>query len=300
MKNFYSYIIGKIEKDNPMHAKKLAGSLSGFDDSYRQKFELFFHRYEQMLLKQNSTLNKAIEDYLRFCSDMMYEQINFIQTGKYSNTSFEEVNRNVYNKPEVMNYHMHGLLVSQFLWAHHYATFRFFSKLVLKYASSAKNIMEVGGGHGLYTNEILSQFKPPFSYSMVDISESSIALSKSFVDNNLIKYYLQDIYTFLPAEKFDFIVMGEVLEHVEDPISLMQKLHELGTADAIAFISTPCNAPSIDHIYLFRNSEEVKNVFSAAGWEVIEDIEVYSETKKVSKKPIPIPMMYAAFIKKIK
>jgi 2-polyprenyl-3-methyl-5-hydroxy-6-metoxy-1,4-benzoquinol methylase len=298
MSNYYNYILDKVEAVNPIHAKKLRSLTSEFDDTYKSKFEIFFGRYEIILKQQNLSLDFAIESYLRFCSDMVYEQIRFIQTGEYSNKSFEEVNKNVYDNPDVMNYHMHGLLVSQFLWSHHYQTFRFFSKNIQSFAGDGKNILEIGGGHGLYTNELLDQFKHDFIFNMVDISESSIALSKSFVLSEKVNYYLEDIYKYNTETKFDFIIMGEVLEHVEDPVSLMIKLHNLGTKDVKAFISTPCNAPSIDHIYLFKNSEDVRKIFDLSGWKVITDNSVYSESKKSKSLVMPVPMMYAAFIEK--
>lgn len=299
MTNYYKYVLDKIEKANPMHAKKLRKSYLEIDELYKENFELFFKRYEKVLAESNLDLDYSINSYLRFCADMLNEQINFLTTGQYSNTSFDEVNRNVYNNPEVMNYHMHGLLVSQFLWLHHYKTLRFFSKEINHYAEDSKNILEVGGGHGLYTNETLLSLKQGFTFDMVDISESSISMSKALVQSNIVNYHLTDIYAFTPLVKYDFIIMGEVLEHVEDPIMLMKKLNSLGTKDAKAFITTPCNAPSIDHIYLFKNSEDVKSIFRSSGWKVLEDYEVYSENvKELHNKSITVPMLYSAFIQK--
>ena len=156
---YFDYIMHKIEQDNPMHAKKLKNSLAVFDENYRADFEIFFKKYEGMIAANGLAFDYAIESYLRFCSDMVFEQIAFIRTGKYSNTSFDEVNEKVYANPEVMEYHMHGLLVSQFLWAHHYNIFLFFKHNLERFAGTAKQVLEIGGGHGLYTNEILQQLR---------------------------------------------------------------------------------------------------------------------------------------------
>lgn len=51
---------------------------------------------------------------------MLEERLAFIRKGTYSNTSFEEVEKNVYATPEVMSYHMHGLVLAQFLWFDQY------------------------------------------------------------------------------------------------------------------------------------------------------------------------------------
>ena len=68
--------------------------------------------------------------------------------------------------------------------------------------------------------------------------------------------------------KFDFLVMGEVLEHVEDPLEFLKKLKALSKEEAQVFITTCCNAPAVDHIYLFSNTNEVRTLCESAGFTV--------------------------------
>jgi trans-aconitate methyltransferase len=92
--------------------------------------------------------------------------------------------------------------------------------------------------------------------------------------------------------------MGEVIEHVEDPVALLNKLKELLAPNGVIFMTTPTNAPSIDHIYLFRNALEVIDVIHEAGLEVIEDIKVYAEDlpEEMAIK-LKVTMMYGCFLK---
>ena len=296
---YLNKILDYIDEQNPMHYKKLKKNIAFDNEEYVARAEAFFSNYEQLLHKEGKDLPFALECYLRVCEDVIDEQLRFVETGKYSCTSFDEVNKRVYGNPEVMSYYMHGLLVTQYLWAHHYDILQFFFKNFSAFTADIKNVLEVGGGHGLFTNEVINQLSEGYTYTMVDISETSIEMSKEFVKSGHVDYILQDVYQFESEQKFDFIIMGEVLEHLEDPLGIMKKLHSLGTDNATAFITAPCNSPAIDHIYLFRNPNEIIQLFNEAGWEVVKDLIVSSEKKKPNAVDDPlIPVMYAAFLRK--
>jgi len=294
-------ILDYIDEQNPMHYKKLKKNIAFNNDEYVARAEAFFSNYEALLKKENKDLPFAIDCYLRVCEDVIDEQLRFTETGNYSCSSFDEVNKRVYGNPEVMSYYMHGLLMSQYLWAHHYEILHFFFTNFSKFSGGVNYVLEVGGGHGLFTNEVISQLQPGYDYTMVDISETSIEMSKAFVKSEAVNYILQDVYKYETGKKFDFIIMGEVLEHLEDPLGIMKKLHSLGADDVTAFITAPCNSPAIDHIYLFRNPGEIISLVNEAGWEVALDLRVSSEAKKPDVYDDPlIPVMYAAFLKKKK
>lgn len=296
---YLNKILDYIDEQNPMHYKKLKKNIAFDNEEYVARAEAFFSNYEQLLHKEGKDLPFALDCYLRVCEDVIDEQLRFVETGKYSCTSFDEVNKRVYGNPEVMSYYMHGLLVTQYLWAHHYDILQFFFKNFSAFTADIKNVLEVGGGHGLFTNEVINQLSEGYTYTMVDISETSIEMSKEFVKSGHVDYILQDVYQFESEQKFDFIIMGEVLEHLEDPLGIMKKLHSLGTDNATAFITAPCNSPAIDHIYLFRNPNEIIQLFNEAGWEVVKDLIVSSEKKKPNAVDDPlIPVMYAAFLRK--
>jgi ubiquinone/menaquinone biosynthesis C-methylase UbiE len=232
-------------------------------------------------------------------SDMLDERLKFIRKGKYSNTSFEDVEKRIYGNPEIMTYHMHGLVLAQFLWFDQYERLLFFSKNLKKHHNNIQKYLEIGGGHGLYINEAISLIPETNQFDLVDISQSSLDLACGIINNDKISYFLKNIFDFPDDKKYDFITMGEVLEHVEDPLSLLQKIAKLLLKDGVCYITTPINAPMIDHIYLFNNEDEIRDLFKKANFEIIEEKIVISEkiTEKQASK-YKVPVMYAAFIKK--
>lgn len=291
-------ILDKVMEINPLHGKKLRRNIKSQDATYFEHCGEFLDKYENYLTSINRTLDFGIESYCRMIDDFMYEQLRFQESGKYSNTSFDEVNQRVYNNPEVMEYFMNGLLLSQILWKHHYTMFSFFSERFHTYAHSAKSYLEVGGGHGLFISEAIRVLGTQSHFSLLDISPTSLEVSRHFVGDKSVTYILSDIFAFNSPEKYDFISMGEVLEHVENPVALLEKLKSLLQPNGVIFMTTPTNAPSIDHIYLFKNATDIREIISEAGLEVCEEIGIYAEDLPEEMAiELKITMMYGAFIK---
>lgn len=293
------YIIEQIGNKNPLHCKKLKKSLNQFDDEYGQRADCFLDKYSRVLANNNQTLDFAIECYLKMLADFNYEAIRFVETGEYSNKSFKDVNEKIYANPEIMEYHMHGLLLSQFLWAHHYKIFLFFQDIIKSNKIKITNYLEIGAGHGLYVSEAVAILGEEIEYTVVDISETSIELAKKMINKSSIKYIQTDALVYSPCQKYNFIAMGEVLEHVEEPAELLKKVFSLLNEEGKLFITVPANAPAIDHIYLFRNADEIRTVIKDVGFKIDSDINVYAEdvSREVAER-FKVPLMYAGVLSK--
>lgn len=295
----FKNVLSKIEILDPLHYKKIKKDLEGLDDKFYEKADSFMDRFTNYLSLKHKTIDYGLDCYLKMIADVRVETMYFARTGEYTSKSFDEVNKRVYNNPEVMEYYMNGLLLSQFLWGHHYTILNYFSDNLLKYKSNIHDYLEMGGGHGLYISQAISLLSADTSFELIDISPTSLEVCKSLVDNDRVKYILSDIFQVEQEKKYDFITMGEVMEHVEDPVALLKKLGEMLKENGTIFITTPTNAPAIDHIYLFRNAEDIRNVIEEAGFRAVDEIGVYSE--KVSKEraeKFKVAMLYAAFITK--
>jgi 2-polyprenyl-3-methyl-5-hydroxy-6-metoxy-1,4-benzoquinol methylase len=292
-------ICAKIERLNPVHAKKLNANLKKYDDLYFTRANEFLSKYLAFLANQNRTIDFAIDCYLRMLADVAVETINFRETGKYTSSTFAEVNKRVYGDPSVMEYYMHGLLLSQFLWRHHYQILNYFISTLPQYRNGAKKYLEIGAGHGLYLYTALTIFDKKTLFDVVDISPTSIELAKQFVENERVHFVLQDIFESGNSVHYDFITMGEVLEHMEDPVKLLKRVRELLSPDGTAFITTPTNAPAIDHIHLFRNAEDIRSAVSQAGLRITSESSFYAEdvSEEVAEE-LKITLMYGAFLKR--
>lgn len=299
MKSKIEYIVERICEQNPLHSKKIKKTIKQFDEDYFSRSNTFLNKYIVLLEDNGKTLDYAIDCYLQMIADVYYESVQFMRSGQYTSTSFEEVNKRVYNNPKVMEYYMHGLVLSQFLWSHHYEILLYFNKSISNNIGQIKNYLEIGGGHGLYISEAIEIIGNQANYDLVDISPSSLDISKKMIGNKNVNFYLKDVFEYFPEKKYNWITMGEVLEHVEDPIKLLQKLHSLLDDKGKAFITTPTNAPAIDHIYLFKNAQDIRDVINAAGFKIDKEECIFSEDlpKELLEKH-KISMMYIGVISK--
>ena len=293
-------IIEYIDERNPVHTRKLKKTLLALGEDYEQRAEAFLTKYEGLLSEAGKDLNYAVDCYLRFLADITMETMQFRATGRYSATSFAEVNRRVYENPEVMEYHLHALLLSQFLWKHHYEMFCFFSGEIATRSSAIENYLEIGGGHGLQVSEALRLLGPGTTFALVDISPTSLDLARRLVSSSRVEFILSDIFEYHPVAKFDFITMGEVLEHVEDPAALLRRVSDLLAENGTLFITTPTNAPTIDHIYLFRNAAEIRRLIRDSGLTITSEFSRYAENVSPEfAEAHKITLHYGASLKKL-
>ncbi|SKB87307.1 2-polyprenyl-3-methyl-5-hydroxy-6-metoxy-1,4-benzoquinol methylase [Lachnospiraceae bacterium] len=249
-------LTAEISEKNPLQKVYIKGLLENdINDEEIQDLESILN-----LLTRDHSIEELADAYLLLVGDTMEETAFFLQNGHYRYSTLAEVNEKVYQNTEYMNKYMLGLLISGYLWKNHLAINRWFKQTIAKF--HGKNYLEIGPGHGRYFLEAinLGNFD---HYTGVDLSPSSIKLAESFIEMNKTSDAKQyelicaDINKYEFDSLFDGVSISEVLEHVEDPRSLLRRIHEITNEGADIYVSVPINAPEIDHIYLFKSNEEV-------------------------------------------
>lgn len=291
-------ILKRIERSDPAYGQKLGQRLSRMDGSYVENATDYFTRYAQALGGEGKTIDFAVDCYLRLSDDMTAERVSFARTGKYANSSYKEVEQKIYANPAIMEYHMHGLALAQYLWPEQYARIEFFRKTLSAFTPSCASYLEVGGGHGLYVWTALKQLGPDARFDLLDISPSSIKLAQGILASRRVNYILKDIFEYEASQRYDFITAGEIIEHLEDPLAFLSKVSSLLNPEGTIFFSTSINAPMIDHIYLFSNAQEIRSLIASAGLKIAAE-------KSAASRELPehliaqhkFPVMYAAFLR---
>lgn len=215
-----------------------------------------------------------IADSYLFINEMVIEeQYYFVRNGKYRNSTFEEVNEQVYQNPEYMMKYMIGLTISDYIWLQHLEMIRYFERLLEDSALRGGRYLEIGPGFGQFLTRAIKKGLWE-EYLAVDVSPASVEQCRKYLeycgtqDRRRVKIVLQDFFSFDTDIKFDNIVCGEVLEHVEDPLKMLKKIYSMLSTGGTAFITTVINGPAIDHIYLFSTIQEVLDLAKAAGFTI--------------------------------
>jgi 2-polyprenyl-3-methyl-5-hydroxy-6-metoxy-1,4-benzoquinol methylase len=296
-------VFRSIDSRNPVHGKRLAAHLTNLDPAFESELCVVMDRYLRTLGPDSGGVDFLVDCYLRLLDDVFSERLEFERTGHYSSTSFDEVNARVYNNPQVMSYYMHGLFLSQLLWHQHCRVYEFFTAIARRYAPQTKHYLEVGGGHGLYLRAFCAAAGPEMKVDVVDISATSLKLCEAMADRPSARFIHGDVHEHQgPASGYDFITMGEVLEHVEDPLSLLCKLHQLCAPGGHVLVTTPTNAPAIDHIYLFHDVPHIVDIITRAGFQVVDQIAVVTEEAPLHRKPVDVKIatLYGALLSPVR
>lgn len=269
------YLKNKIFEKSSFQQKKLEDFFSKQDKKFNQDFELFLEEYIGYLNKNSLTIEYGIDAYLKMVSDMFKSQIKFMRTGKYPVTNTTEAIDNVYNdKTEMLSY-MIGLALSQYLWSTHYEMFNHLKEELRKNAKEIKTYLEIGPGHGLFLKNAIDILDEDTNMTAIDISPISLEVSKSIIEyfypNKNIKFINEDMLKLDLDSNCDFIVMGEVIEHVETPELLLKKISKLLSQNGKAFLSTCVNCPAIDHVYHFHTVDEIRDMFKRCGLKIVSE-----------------------------
>jgi SAM-dependent methyltransferase len=255
----------------PEHKKFLINSFSSYTND-----ELIFlnELTKDIYAISGSNLDEKCENYRWMCDVFAKEALYFLRHGRYRCANFEEAYTSVYSDTFFMKKYMDGLLISQILWANHAKCMIHFKSRFLSKLANCSEYLEVGPGHGLYLAQAARNL-PHCNITAWDVSDESLKQSEwAFCQLDIkthVNFIKKNVNTINHKNRiFDAIVISEVLEHTEDPLSILKSLSHVLKSDGLIFINFPMNSPAPDHIYLVKAISELHSMIIDAGYEIIE------------------------------
>ncbi len=261
-------LVNKILQANPFHAAVLKKTLAILESNEMQ----FLEDYLVFCLGQGFTLDYLAKCYATIMADTMRETIYFQEHKKYRYSTFAEVASKVYYNDTYMSLYMNGVLITQFFWPNHLKLFRFFRNTLP--VDKPGSYLEIGPGHGYFLMTAIERASYT-DFVGIDISETSIRQTGKLLEMKGYRKNVQlncaDFIKFpLKPSCFDAIVMGEMLEHVENPHDFLKKIALIAKNNAYIFVTTCINAPILDHIYLFKDLKQLEDMFNHCGLTIKE------------------------------
>lgn len=111
-----------------------------------------------------------------------------------------------------------------------------YPKRVMEQVEGARSLLELGLGHGFTTTIFSSHFE---RHVVLDGSPAVIAAFRTSHPDckaEIVETYFEQFET---DERFDVIVMGFILEHVDDPVAIMSRFRKFLAPGGKMFVSVP-------------------------------------------------------------
>lgn len=278
----------------PVHRSFLTAAL---DFATADEIDRLASYLEFCVESKGLSLDYLAEGYLTLLGDTLDELTYFRDNGHYRHSTFAAVAETVYHDREYMDRYMYGLAISTFLWPNHVEMARLFRRTI---PGRSGRYLEVGPGHGflLLSAMQLGHFAELLG---IDVSEASVEQTRSIVEHfqpeSPVRIEKRDFFDAggLAPGSFDAVVAGEVLEHVEQPGIFLRRIAELATDDGYIFVTTCINAPAIDHIFLWRTTDEFEKLITDSGLEIVEPLHLPYEGKTLEEaraEALPINVAY--------
>jgi SAM-dependent methyltransferase len=252
------------------------------------------------LCADEASLDFALKGYAAFAFDSMRRQKAFEQTRGYPNKTYAEAADEVYlNEAHMMREYLPGLLLSHFLWPHHYRQLQFFDAAFLTSMALSEHahFAEVGVGTAIYSRRILLRL-PDARGAGYDISPSSCAFAVRHLDaagaGDRFTMCQRDILA-EPIEPVPWLVCVEVLEHLEQPVEFLRGLRRGLVPGGKAFITAALNAAHADHIYLYRDAEEVWRHLEEAGFRLEQSFVAAAYAPPGPGVPVPLAAAFVVY-----
>lgn len=301
-KLFLDKVLQFIEREDALHYKKIRKNIEEIIRIDESCFYMFLGLVHKFFKNRGLSAETVSAHYLRMINDMRIEGIHFKKHKKYSCNNQHEAYVNVYSKPEVMEYYMNALLMSQILWLHHFRMLMFFNDQLTKdFLKGTETVLDIGPGHGFFSYLVRENLKEIDKIDIVDISEGSLEMTKRIIGtgDGKIRYFNRDIFTFSSDETYDLIILGEVLEHLDEPLIILKKLGDLLNPSGYLWLTTPTNAPALDHVYLFRSKDDILDLLNQAKFTIAAEFGCFAEdVSEEMAARFDISFLYGAFLKK--
>jgi hypothetical protein len=237
------------------------------DDEYKKFAEKTIDAIFLYGKSNNDSEDYIVKIYNDYYLEYLELQAEFNKTGRYRFSSYEEVDKIL--GPIFHKNYIYVLLLSFLTTTYRYEMMKYISGSmanVLK--ENSENGLEIGFGTGIDLPSRLNYFT---NYDIFEINEYSEKIfNLLYADNKTINYN-KAFYNFDDENKYSFVQLIELMEHLQDPKKYIDLSHKILKKNGRLIFTTAVNMANIDHIYLFNNLQSVRDLIDESKWKVVDE-----------------------------
>jgi 2-polyprenyl-3-methyl-5-hydroxy-6-metoxy-1,4-benzoquinol methylase len=234
-------------------------------------------RLQKIRPENSDWIAGAVKAYVMLSMEFSVLQKKLEKTGHYLLSSEKEAYDKVYGNSEVFDsYYLDGLLLSEALWPNHFQLNHLYRESFLPMIDETMQVVEGGVGTGYHLKQLLEKVVG-VNYLGLDVSPYAIDFCRLFSgisESDTQAFRLCNIgdKSVTQSLQADAIILGEILEHVENPDAMLKQMRNIVKPGTPMFMTTVVFAANIDHIYMFENAEEIRELISICGWSTVEEL----------------------------
>ncbi|MDR2441803.1 MAG: class I SAM-dependent methyltransferase, partial [Planctomycetaceae bacterium] len=239
---------------------------------------------ERILLVTEQLGWDAFECFSQYIYDYIREMTQYLKTGEYGHSDFDEIYKKIYGNKEVMEeLYLPGLFLAYGFTTILYSKYRLYRNKFLTRLNKDSDGIEVGFGEGFYLWEMCNHI-PGIHPKGFDISPSAIKIASKVLNKSeqlLVNkekerenYTLQigNIFNGLPISDAsqDWGILAEVIEHIPNPELGLFEMSRVLKPGALFYVTTVKDSNHMDHITNFPSVEYVIDLIENTGFIVQE------------------------------
>jgi 2-polyprenyl-3-methyl-5-hydroxy-6-metoxy-1,4-benzoquinol methylase len=216
----------------------------------------------------------VVGEYIQRSKNLEDRQSHFEKYNEYKQSSYPEVKKISDERYKI------SLLLSIITTNHRFEITRELENYLQSCSKKTPNILSVGFGTG-YEIKLAYDNVPECNIEAFDKSEKSLSYASSLLDyfgykDGCLRRELFPLETkkgeYNFEKKYDKIILCELLEHLENPLTALKNAKESMSKNGSMFLTFAINIPQEDHVYLYKNVEDAKRQIDEAGLIIESDI----------------------------
>jgi len=243
---------------------------------------------------------RAVDAFVRFSNDVNMHQARYEDRGAYESKTYAEVWDQQYSQKDLMSDYLLGVYLTNVLWSHHMDITAFYLQRFVRQLPADASLLEFAFGHGGWGIQALAAH-PQATLRGFDISPAARSLAETFAKaagvSERAQYAQGDaLADCVPDASMDGAVCCFLVEHLETPDRLAERVAQALKPGARAFLTGALTAAQVDHIYEYRHESELVAWCERAGLRVLETLSV--NPKRVLRKARFVPRSMALIVER--